>query len=207
MEFPPTPEATRTGGEVPRVTASQASALLRSAMAISTELMGAAFPDITKTLLDELSGKWDFDVGSPLVQRHLAAKSDALFHEFMARLQETQDQYLNDLTVGRSQGPAPALDSETLSLVDSISVESTTIVDRHASKIAGHADHPLRDLNLVVAFLLGRGDLLETGGTAQRTWEHADPKVGRAGPRNSIAFRYGLRGPTYLAQRDVGPPG
>ena len=141
MEFPPTPEATRTGGEVPHVTASQASALLRSAMAISTELMGAAFPEITKTLLDELSGKWDFDVGSPLVQRHLAAKSDALFHEFMARLQETQDQYLNDLTVGRSQGPAPALDSETLSLVDSISVESTTIVDRHASKIAGHAEY------------------------------------------------------------------
>ena len=157
MEFPPSPEANRTGGEVPHVTASQASALLRSGIAISTELIGAAFPEITKALLEELSGKWDFDVGSPLVQRHLATKSDDLFHAFMGRLQETQDQYLSELTLGRAQGPAPALDAETLSLVDSISVESTTVVDRHASKIAGRADHPLRDLNLVVAFLLGRG--------------------------------------------------
>jgi alkylated DNA repair dioxygenase AlkB len=46
-------------------------------------------------------------------------------------------------------------------------------------------------------FLLGRGDLLVTGGTAQRTWEHAVPKVARAGPRISIAFRYGLAGREY----------
>lgn len=47
------------------------------------------------------------------------------------------------------------------------------------------------------AFLLGRGDLLVTGGTAQRSWEHAVPKVARAGPRISIAFRYGLDGREY----------
>ena len=47
------------------------------------------------------------------------------------------------------------------------------------------------------AFLLGRGDLLVTGGTAQRAWEHAVPKVARAGPRISIAFRYGLAGSEY----------
>ncbi len=159
MEFPPTSESSRTGGEVPYVTASQASALLRSGMAISTELISAAFPEITKSLLDDLSGKWDFDVGSPLVQRHLAAKSSDLFHAFMARLQETQDQYLHELTRSHLHSPAPALDAETLSLVDSLSVESTTVVDRHASKIAGYADHPLRDLNLVVAFLLGRSSV------------------------------------------------
>jgi hypothetical protein len=159
MEFPSTSEAPRAGGEVPHVTAAQASTLMRSAMAISSELFGAAFPDMTKTLLDELSGKWDFDVGSPLVQRHLAAKSSDLYHAFMARLQETQDQFFHELTVGRVAGPAPALDAETLSLVDSISVESKTVVDRHASKVAGHADHPLRDLNLVVGFLLGRGSV------------------------------------------------
>jgi uncharacterized protein DUF1631 len=159
MEFPSTSEATRSGGEVPYVTASQATALLRSAMAISTELISAAFPEITRILLEELSGKWDFDVGSPLVQRHLAAKSDDLFRTFMPRLQEAQDQYLHELTAGRTQGPAAALDAETLSLVDSLSVESKTVVDRHASKIAGFADHPLRDLNLVVAFLLGRSSV------------------------------------------------
>jgi hypothetical protein len=159
MELPSTSEASRSGGEVPYVTASQASALLRSAMAISTELISAAFPEFTRALLDELSGKWDFDVGSPLVQRHLAAKGEDLFHAFMPRLQEAQDQYLHELTAGRAQGPTAALDAETLSLVDSLSVESTTVVDRHASKIAGYADHPLRDLNLVVAFLLGRSSV------------------------------------------------
>jgi hypothetical protein len=159
MEFQPTSEANRTGGEVPHVSASQASALLRSAMAISSELIGASFPDITKVLLEELAGKWDFDVGSPLVQRHLSAKSGDLQYAFMDRLQEAQDQYLHDLTAGRTQGPAPALDAETLSLVDSISVESSAVVDRHASKVAGYADHPLRDLNLVVGFLLGRGSV------------------------------------------------
>ncbi len=49
------------------------------------------------------------------------------------------------------------------------------------------------------AFLLGRGDLLVTGGTAQRTWDHAIPKVSRAGPRISIAFRYGLQGQRYAS--------
>jgi alkylated DNA repair dioxygenase AlkB len=56
------------------------------------------------------------------------------------------------------------------------------------------------------AFLLGRGDLLVTGGLAQRTWEHTVPKVARAGPRISIAFRYGLRGPTYVSNLPVNEP-
>jgi alkylated DNA repair dioxygenase AlkB len=50
------------------------------------------------------------------------------------------------------------------------------------------------------AFRLGRGDLLVTGGTTQRTWQHSVPKVARAGPRISIALRYGLH------LRAYGPP-
>jgi hypothetical protein len=156
MEFPPSPETSRASSDVPYVTASQASALLKSGLAISNELIGAAFPEITKQILEELTGKWDFDVGSPLVQRHLGGKSDQLYHAFMTRLQETQDQYFTELTVGRVQPATGSLDAETLSLVDSISVESNTVVERHASKVAGYADQLLRDLNLVVAFLLGR---------------------------------------------------
>ena len=41
-------------------------------------------------------------------------------------------------------------------------------------------------------FLLGRGDLLVTGGATQRAWEHTVPKVSSAGPRISISFRHGL---------------
>ncbi|NMO01528.1 alpha-ketoglutarate-dependent dioxygenase AlkB [Gordonia sp. TBRC 11910] len=36
---------------------------------------------------------------------------------------------------------------------------------------------------------LGPGDLLVMGGSCQRTWEHAIPKVAGAGPRISIQFR------------------
>jgi len=38
-------------------------------------------------------------------------------------------------------------------------------------------------------FLLGRGDLIVMGGTTQRTWQHAVPKVAKAGPRISITLR------------------
>lgn len=43
------------------------------------------------------------------------------------------------------------------------------------------------------ALRLGGGDLLVTGGRTQRNWEHSVPKVAQAaGPRISIAYRYGL---------------
>jgi alkylated DNA repair dioxygenase AlkB len=44
-----------------------------------------------------------------------------------------------------------------------------------------------------VRFMLGRGDLLVTGGATQRAWDHAVPKVALAGPRISITFRHGIR--------------
>ncbi len=51
------------------------------------------------------------------------------------------------------------------------------------------------------AFRLGRGDLLVTGGASHRAWDHAVPKVARAGPRISIAFRYGLDPRAYAGKR------
>jgi alkylated DNA repair dioxygenase AlkB len=41
-----------------------------------------------------------------------------------------------------------------------------------------------------VGFALGHGDLLVMGGTCQRTWRHAVPKVAQAGPRISLTFRH-----------------
>jgi alkylated DNA repair dioxygenase AlkB len=40
-----------------------------------------------------------------------------------------------------------------------------------------------------IAFNLGRGDLFVMGGTCQRTWQHAIPKVARALPRLAVMFR------------------
>ncbi|HEY3016384.1 MAG TPA: alpha-ketoglutarate-dependent dioxygenase AlkB [Nocardioides sp.] len=40
-----------------------------------------------------------------------------------------------------------------------------------------------------ISFTMGHGDLLVMGGSCQRTWEHAVPKVAHAGPRISVQFR------------------
>jgi alkylated DNA repair dioxygenase AlkB len=41
-----------------------------------------------------------------------------------------------------------------------------------------------------IAYQLGRGDLVVMGGTCQRTWRHAIPKVAQAaGPRIAVMFR------------------
>jgi alkylated DNA repair dioxygenase AlkB len=40
-----------------------------------------------------------------------------------------------------------------------------------------------------LSFEMGHGDLLVMGGSCQRTWEHAVPKVATAGPRISVQFR------------------
>jgi alkylated DNA repair dioxygenase AlkB len=51
------------------------------------------------------------------------------------------------------------------------------------------------------AFLLGRGDLLVTGGKTQREWEHSVPKVARAGPRISLAYRHNMDAATYAGKK------
>ena len=52
------------------------------------------------------------------------------------------------------------------------------------------------------SFLLGRGDLLVTGGQTQRAWDHSVPKVARAGPRISLAYRHGMRATEYEPDAD-----
>ena len=52
------------------------------------------------------------------------------------------------------------------------------------------------------SFLLGRGDLLVTGGACQRRWQHSVPKVASAGPRISITFRHGLDPQSYPASAE-----
>jgi alkylated DNA repair dioxygenase AlkB len=55
-------------------------------------------------------------------------------------------------------------------------------------------------------FLLGRGDLLVTGGRTQRTWEHSVPKVAQAGPRISLAYRHGMDESVYAHKRPEDAP-
>jgi alkylated DNA repair dioxygenase AlkB len=55
------------------------------------------------------------------------------------------------------------------------------------------------------AFMLGRGDLLVTGGRTQRAWEHSVPKVAQAGPRISLAFRHGMDPTVYRGKETLSP--
>lgn len=61
------------------------------------------------------------------------------------------------------------------------------------------------------ALALGRGDLVVMGGTFQRTWRHAVPKVASAGPRIALMFRPawadGYPGLTASAARRSRAPG
>jgi alkylated DNA repair dioxygenase AlkB len=58
-----------------------------------------------------------------------------------------------------------------------------------------------------VPFDLGRGDLLVTGGSCQRAWQHCVPKVATAGPRISIAYRHSAnKGEPAALARDTYRP-
>ena len=50
-------------------------------------------------------------------------------------------------------------------------------------------------------FMLGRGDLLVTGGKTQRTWEHSVPKVAHSGPRISLAYRHDMDPAVYARKK------
>ena len=59
----------------------------------------------------------------------------------------------------------------------------------------GHARRFLmrpREGRTQLSLMLGAGDLVVMGGTSQRTWQHAIPKVASAGPRISLAFRHSV---------------
>lgn len=157
----PTEPARTTQGSLPYLSASQASALLRSGLAIASELIGNAFPGICKQVLEDLNARWDFNVGAPLVQRLLAMKSADLQAHFMARLRERQDSALNEVLArpGSAAASVAAVSAETLTLVDAISQSHSTVVERSAGKMRGISEEQLRDLQLVVSHLVGRTTL------------------------------------------------
>ena len=113
----------------------------------------------------------------------------------------------------------PVLDRARLALSERYGVRFDSVghnLDRDGrDSVAWHADRIAREVEAPVVALLSLGaerrflmrpkgggsstrfrvlggDLLVTGGLAQRRWEHSVPKVAAAGPRISVAFRHGL---------------
>jgi len=151
------PNSPAASNALPYLSASQSSALLRSAAAICCELMGRSFPTIVEVVRDSLATRWDFDVGSPLVQRLLATKADDLRDAFLRRLPQVQDQAFERLMAPRkSAALANELDAATLSLVNETEDGGEAIAARAARRMRGLVEEPLRDLQLIVSFLSGR---------------------------------------------------
>jgi hypothetical protein len=160
--FAPSDGARPSGA--PFVSAAQASALLRSGLAIASELIGNAFGSVCSGVQEGLTGRWDFDVGSPLVQRLLAYKQQDLQNAFLRHLKERQD-FALDQVLARPTSVTPGnlqLSAETLSLVDAVTASSNTVVDRSAGKMHGLVEEPLRDLHIIVSHLVGRQNMRMT---------------------------------------------
>jgi len=151
------PNSPAASNPLPYLSASQSSALLRSAAAIFCELMGRSFPTIVEVVRDSLATRWDFDVGSPLVQRLLATKADDLRDAFLRRLPQRQDQAFERLmTPRKSAALVGELDAATLELVSESDDGGEAVAARAARRMRGLVEESLRDLHLIVSFLSGR---------------------------------------------------
>jgi alkylated DNA repair dioxygenase AlkB len=81
---------------------------------------------------------------------------------------------------------APHSDRELRQLDDTL-VAILTLGARRPFLVKAKTGGPSRDL------APGSGDLLVMGGATQLRWEHAVPKVSRAGPRVSVSWRWSTK--------------
>jgi len=144
---------------LPYIPASQASALLRSGLAIAVELTQQALPSVMGEVLETVSSRWDMDVGAPLVQRLLASKGDAFRVDFIEQLRQRQDIAMDALQRRAQETPKPQVDAESMTLVDADTVQSMTLVERMSKRVFGHVEERLRDLNFIVAYLTGKAHI------------------------------------------------
>jgi hypothetical protein len=155
-------DGARSPSALPYLSASQTQALLRSAAAISCELLAGSFDSIANNVRDALAARWDFDIGTPLVQRMLSARADELRRAFLARIPEQQDRLIAELLVVKTGVQTAPVDLDSMSLVQQTDDTVDTIAARSARRMRRIVDEPLRDLNLVVGFLTGRTTLRDS---------------------------------------------
>jgi Protein of unknown function (DUF1631) len=149
-------DGARSPSALPYLSASQTQALLKSAAAISCELLGGSFEAIAGNVRESLAARWDFDIGTPLVQRMLTARTAELRHAFLARIPEEQDRMIAELLIVKTSIAAAPVDVDSMALVQSTDEAVDSIASRSARRMRRVVDEPLRDLNLIVGFLAGR---------------------------------------------------
>ena len=113
--------------------------------------------------------------GHPLVERMRAILSD---HYATAFARVSMGYYRDGADSVAWHGDTTARDMDSPTLVATVSLGAPR---RFLLRTRGGGRS--------IAFALGRGDLFVMGGTCQRTWQHAIPKVARALPRLAVMFR------------------
>jgi len=144
---------------LPYVSAAQASALLRSGLAIAAELIGAALPAVLKAVTEALDGRWDLDVEGQFVRRLLHERTGELRSAMLLKLRSRQDAGLDALMKRIEPARATPVSAETLSLVEATPDKAGAAVGRVASRMLGVVEEPFRDLHLIVQHLSGRAGL------------------------------------------------
>ncbi|HEX4584442.1 MAG TPA: DUF1631 family protein, partial [Burkholderiaceae bacterium] len=162
MNFTVPFDGARSPSALPYLSASQTQALLKSAAAISCELLSGSFDAIALSVRESLAARWDFDIGTPLVQRMLTIRSNELRRAFLARIPEQQDQMIAELLIVKTSAPVAPVDVDSMSLVQQTDDAVDSIALRSARRMRRIVDEPLRDLNLIVGFLTGRPSLRDS---------------------------------------------
>jgi len=152
-------DGARSQSALPYLSASQTQALLKSAAAISCELLSGSFDGIANSVRESLAARWDFDIGTPLVQRMLSVRASELRQAFLARVPEQQDRMIAELLVVKTSTQVAPVDIDSMSLVQQADDAVESIATRSARRMRRIVDEPLRDLNMVVGFLAGRPSL------------------------------------------------
>jgi alkylated DNA repair dioxygenase AlkB len=141
-----------------------------------------ALPDpALEACRDALSAFYAAELGEPFVTAGLCfyrdGRDSVAWHGDRIGRGSTEDTMIAILSLGEAR---------PLMLRPRAGAGSASAGDRQAA--TGESSGSLR-------YNLGHGDLLVMGGSCQRTWEHAIPKMTRpAGPRISVQFRpHGVR--------------
>ena len=139
-----------------------------------------------RVLEPRLTAPWNLASGGPLVPPLIEEMRRSLSGRYGVEFDSVGFNYYRD----GQDSVAWHRDRIRKEIVDPI-VALVSIGERRKFLVRPRGGGPSR------AFALGRGDLLVTGGSAQRAWEHSVPKVARAGPRISLAFRHGMHPGAY----------
>lgn len=144
---------------LPYVSAAQATTLLRSGLAIASELMGSALPAVVRAVLDDLDSRWDLDAEGHFVRRLLHDRDSELRSSMLMSLRARQDEALKDLFKRVETVKQASVTADDLSLQEAVNDVAKTVVTRHASRMHGVVEEPFRDLHLIVRHLCGRSNL------------------------------------------------